>query len=193
MERYTFFPLAFRMKYINRWGLMRNSIPENLLEHSAECAMLAHALATVGNEKFGKKYDVGSIVIKALYHDISEIYTGDMPTPVKYHDSHISESYKEIEKSACETLLSKLPDDLKTSYSSALDHDSGEEKIIIKAADKLCALIKCIQEQKIGNGEFSKALEANRASVEKIAESCEELRYFVDNLLHEFERPLDEL
>jgi 5'-deoxynucleotidase len=193
MERYTFFPLAFRMKYINRWGLMRNSVPENLLEHSAECAMLAHALATIANEKFGKNYDVGSIVTKALYHDISEIYTGDLPTPVKYHDAHISASYKEIENSARESLLEKLPQDLKGAYSLALDHESGDEKIIIKAADKLCALIKCIQEQKIGNGEFSKALEANRAAVEKLAESCEALRYFIDNLLCEFERPIDEL
>ena len=190
---YSFFPLAFRMKYISRWGLMRNSIPENLLEHSAECAMLAHALAVIGNERFGKHYDAGDIAVKALYHDISEIYTGDLPTPVKYANGAIHDSYKDIEHAACATLCEKLPDELQETYKSALDEEASPEIYrIIKAADKLCALIKCIEEVGNGNREFSAALNATKASLAEMAENCEELAYFMNTLLIEFDKPLDE-
>ena len=190
---YSFFPLAFRMKYISRWGLMRNSIPENLLEHSAECAMLAHALAVIGNERFGKRYDAGDIAVKALYHDISEIYTGDLPTPVKYANGAIHDSYKDIEKSACETLCAKLPKELTKTFTSALDEaETPESYRIVKAADKLCALIKCIEEVGNGNREFTAALKATRASLDKMAKECDELAYFMNVLLPEFDKPLDE-
>lgn len=194
MTNYTFFPLAFRMKYINRWGLMRNTVSENLLEHSAECAMIAHALAVIGNTYFGKNYDADGIAVRALYHDISEIYTGDLPTPVKYHNKDISSSYKDIEKSACEKLLSKLPEEMKNTYACALDHEETPEvKTLIKAADKLCALIKCMQETGDGNREFTAAATATRASLESISQNCEELSYFMKNFLGEFEKSLDEL
>ena len=194
MSNNTFFPLAFRMKYINRWGLMRNTQNENLLEHSSECAMLAHALALIGNTYFGKAYNADKIAVKALYHDISEIFTGDLPTPVKYHNTYISESYKDIEKSASGKLISKLPDKLKSEYESALDHESEEsEKIIIKAADKLCALIKCVDEISNGNREFLQAEKSTRDSVNKMALSCPELAYFAEHFLPEFEKSLDEL
>lgn len=190
----TFFPLAFRMKYINRWGLMRNTVNENLLEHSAECAMLSHALAEIGNTYFGKQYDAGNIAVKALYHDISEIYTGDLPTPVKYRNSDISESYKSIERGAVEKLLSKLPDELENSFSDALDHEiCSDEALLIKSADKLCALIKCMQETNDGNKEFSAALEATKKSVSALAEKCPELKYFNEHFLPEFNKSLDEL
>lgn len=194
MDGYTFFPLAFRMKYINRWGLMRNTDSENLLEHSAECAMLAHALAVIGNTYFGAEYDVNAVAVKALYHDISEIYTGDLPTPVKYHNILMSTSYKDIERGAAEKLLSKLPEEMRCEYDDALEHEFDEENAkIVKAADKLCALIKCIQEISNGNKEFSAALEATRKSLEKMAENCPELDYFMKKFLPEFEKSLDEL
>ena len=193
-EKNTFFPLAFRMKYIARWGLMRGTEPENLLDHSAECAMLAHALACIGNTYFGKHYDAGNIAVKALYHDISEIYTGDLPTPIKYRNDAISSSYKQIEKEACDRLLSKLPAPLRDIYGDALDHESDDgERVLIKAADKLCALIKCMNECRNGNREFSEAQALTRASLEKRAESCPELRWFMEHLLDEFEKSLDEL
>ncbi len=191
---HTFFPLAFRMKYIARWGLMRSSEPENLLEHSAECAILAHALALIGNRYFGKRYDAASLAVKALYHDTSEIYTGDLPTPIKYHNHAISESYKDIEKEACERLVSKLPEELRPDYRDALDHDSDpDEKKLIKAADKLCAYIKCLSECRSGDREFAEALQTTRRSLEKRAEDCPELGYFMDNLLGNFEKSLDQL
>lgn len=194
MDKYTFFPLAFRMKYINRWGLMRNTDDENLLEHSAECAMLVHALCVIGNTYFGKMHDVGNITLKALYHDISEIYTGDLPTPVKYHNHLISSSYKDIERGAVEKLIGKLPEEMRAEYDEALDHDSEEETaLLIKGADKLAALIKCMKEINNGNKEFNEALDATRSAVEKLADKSEEIRFFCDNFLSEFDKTLDEL
>lgn len=194
MNNYTFFPLAFRMKYINRWGLMRNTDSENLLEHSAECAILAHALAEIGNTYFAKQYDANAMAVAALYHDISEIYTGDLPTPVKYHDKSISSSYKDIEKGACEKLTSKLPEELQCIYDSALDHESDEDtRFIVKAADKLCALIKCMHEISNGNKEFSAALVSTKEKLFEMAKGFPELAYFMENMLPEFEKSLDEL
>lgn len=195
MSKNTFFPLAFRMKYINRWGLMRNTSCENLLEHSAECAMLAHALAEIGNTYFGKCYNADALALKALYHDISEIYTGDLPTPVKYHNELISSSYKDIEKGAVNKLISKLPEELQIKYSEALDHETEHDgaKLIVKAADKLCALIKCIEEISNGNREFLQAEKATRDSLNKMTGICPELGYFMEHFLPEFEKSLDEL
>jgi len=194
MNNYTFFPLAFRMKYINRWGLMRNTQYENLLEHSSECAILAHALALIGNTYFNKSYNADSVALKALYHDISEIYTGDLPTPVKYHNKDISSSYKDIEKNAINKLISRLPEELKSEYEKALDHEENEcEKVIIKAADKLCALIKCIEELANGNREFLKAEKATRESLNNMTAKCPELAYFMEHFLPEFEKSLDDL
>lgn len=189
----AFFSLAFRMKYIRRWGLMRSTEPENLLEHSAECALLAHALACIGNELFGKHHDVGNLTVKALYHDISEIYTGDLPTPIKYHNDDISASYKKIEHEACERMLSLLPDALRSAYASSLDHESdAEEARLLKAADKLCALIKCMHERQFGNREFDRAYASTLASVQALAKDCEELAYFTEHFLADFEKTLDE-
>lgn len=193
MSNNTFFPLAFRMKYINRWGLMRNTSSENLLEHSAECAMLAHALAVIGNTYFGKNHNADALALKALYHDISEIYTGDLPTPVKYHNELISSSYKEIEAGAVSKLVSKLPRELQGKYSEALDHESEDARVIVKASDKLCALIKCIEEISNGNREFLQAEKATRESLNKMTGICPELGYFMEHFLPEFEKSLDEL
>lgn len=189
----AFFSLAFRMKYIRRWGLMRSTEPENLLEHSAECALLTHALACIGNELFGKHYDVGALTVKALYHDISEIYTGDLPTPIKYHNDDISASYKQIEHEACDQMLSLLPDVLRDTYAASLDHESvKEEARLLKAADKLCALIKCMHERRFGNHEFDRAYASTLESVQGLAKDCEELAYFTEHFLDDFEKTLDE-
>ncbi len=194
MENYSFFALAFRMKYINRWGLMRSLTQENLLEHSAQCAMLAHALAKIGNKYFNKGYDCEKISLFALYHDMSEIYTGDLPTPVKYFNSSIRDSYKSLEKNALETALSKLPEDLVPDYRELLDFEENDEaRIVVKAADKLCAYIKCLDEYKNGNLEFKEALNTTQKSLENMCKECRELCYFMEHFIPAFEKSLDEL
>lgn len=194
MKNYSFFALAFRMKYINRWGLMRNTQNENLTEHSCECAMISHALAQIGNTYFGKDYDADRIAVCALYHDISEIYTGDLPTPVKYFNETIRDSYKMIEKDAVSKALSKLPDELKTNYASVLDYEQDKDvKTIVKSADKLCAYLKCVQEYKNGNLEFKQALKTTEKTVMDMAKTCQELEYFMQNFAKPFEQSIDEL
>ncbi len=192
MDKGTFFAFAFRMKYINRWGLMKNSRYENLTEHSAETAMLAHALAAIGNELFGRKYDQDRIAVMALYHDLSETITGDLPTPVKYHSKTILDSYREIERNAADELCKKLPEELKKVFSPIIHEEcSDEERAIIKAADKLSALIKCIEEENDGNREFIKAKESTLAALSSM--KLPEAEYFVKNLLPAFALTLDEL
>ena len=186
----SFFALVFRQRYIKRWGLMRNVNEENLSEHSAEVAMTAHALALIGNKYFGKSYDLGEITVAALYHDAAEVYTGDMPTPVKYFTPEMRSNYKAIEENALSVLLSHLPDDLRTDYAAILSYPEEYEKII-KSADKLCAYIKCIEEVKCGNSEFEKAKSSTYDAL--AAMNCEELNYFMDKFLPAFELTLDEM
>ena len=188
----SFFAFAFRMKYINRWGLMKNSRYENLTEHSAEAAMIAHCLALIGNRIYGKHHNPERIALFALYHDVSELVTGDLPTPVKYYNDEILGSYREIEKKAKEGILKKLPDELFDDYRDIINEScTEEERKLIKAADKLCALIKCIEEVKNGNSEFTKAHESSFAAVQN-TDLCE-VRYFIDNMLPAFYLTLDEL
>lgn len=186
----SFFALVFRQRYIKRWGLMRNVNDENLAEHSAEVAIIAHALALIGNKFFGKDYDLGDITVAALYHDAAEVYTGDMPTPVKYFTPEMRSNYKAIEDNALFALLSHLPDDLRPDYDAILSYPEEYEKII-KSADKLCAYIKCIEEMKCGNTEFEKAKASTRGAL--AAMNCEELDYFMDKFLPSFELTLDEM
>ena len=194
MDSYSFFALAFRMKYINRWGLMRSTVGENLLEHSAQCAMLSHALCEIGNAYFGKSYDAPKAALCALYHDISEIYTGDMPTPVKYFNETIRDSYKQLEHDAVYKALGKLPPELSEKYGDILDYESDADiKRIVKAADKLCAYIKCVGESGNGNGEFGEALKTTKKALDAMSGACPELKYFLDNFAKAFEKPLDEL
>lgn len=169
---------------------MRNVNDENLAEHSAQVAMLAHALALIGNKYFGKNYNVGDIVTAALYHDASEVYTGDMPTPVKYFTPEMRENYKAIENNALDALLSHLPNDLKPDYREILCY-SPELETLIKGADKLCAYIKCIEELKCSNTEFEKAKASTYNSLK--AMNCPELDYFSEHFLPAFELTLDEM
>ncbi len=186
----AFFALVFRQKYIQRWGLMHSFVPETLARHSSECAMIAHALATIGNEIFGKDYDVGAVVSAALFHDVPEVFTGDMPTPVKYANDKLRCEFGEIEKETVKNLIAKLPKELQVSYSKLFSDDDKEIHALVKAADRLCAYIKCTEEMKFHNSEFSAA----KAGIEKkLAESdMPELKYFMENFIPAFDLTLDE-
>lgn len=186
----SFFALVFRQRYIKRWGLMRNVNDENLSEHSAQVAMIAHALAYIGNKHFGKSYDTGAIVTAALYHDAPEVYTGDMPTPVKYFTDQMRQNYRVIEENAIDVLLSHLPEDFRDEYQKILAYPE-EYEIIIKSADKLCAYIKCIEELKCSNSEFEKAKQSTYTSLLEM--NCPELNYFMEKFLPAFELTLDEM
>jgi len=189
----SFLALLFRMKHINRWGLMYNTRPENLSEHSFECALLAHFLAAIGNACFGKSFDGDKLAAHALFHDASEVLTGDLPAPVKYFGAEITKAYKDLEGAAGEKLLGYLPPGLREMYSGYFSGAglSGEEKTLIKNADKLCAHIKCIQELNAGNKEFRAAYNSTRAGVD--AMTADEAVYFRENCLGAFALSLDEI
>ena len=189
----SFFALLFRQKYIMRWSLMRNTTPESLSEHTAEAAIIAHALAVIGNTVFGKQYDADRIAALALYHDASEVLTGDLPTPIKYFSRAMKQEYAEIESQAVEQLLVKLPEELRATYQALLSgKDTDPEAYrLVKIADKLCAYIKCLTEEAAGNREFIAARKSTEAILDSI--DSDELRYFRENMLDAFSRSLDEL
>ena len=189
----TFFAMMARMKFINRWALMRNSYEENISEHSMEVAMIAHVLAIIGNKRLGRRYPAEKIAMIGLYHDCTEIITGDMPTPIKYKNDKIQEAYKEIEAGAARRLLQRLPKDLRDAYEPYLleAETDEEERRLVKAADKLSALIKCIEEQKAGNQEFLKAKETLQKAVEAL--DCPEADIFCQEFLPHYYKTLDEL
>ena len=189
----SFFAVFFRQKYINRWGLMRNVMNENLSTHAAEVSCIAHALALIGNTYFNKKYDADRVAILALYHDMPEVFTGDLPTPVKYANQALRQCYAELENQATEQLIDRLPTELQAEYEKILDSDASdmETKKLIKGADKLCALIKCIEEEKSGNKDFSSARESTEKSLRDMR--FDELDYFMENFLPAFSGTLDEL
>lgn len=189
--KHSFFALISRMRYIGRWGLMRNSLPENIQEHSHMVAVIAHSLAVIGRDIFGKSTDPEKCAAAALYHDASEILTGDMPTPIKYRNEAIKNSYKEIEQSANIKLLSFLPEELKGSFTPLLIQEDKDICAYVKAADKLSAYIKCIEERKAGNNEFVSA-EAQILSVLKQS-PLPEVEYFMLKFIPSFELTLDEL
>ena len=189
----SFFALAFRMKYINRWGLMHSTRYETLSEHCADTAILAHALAVIGNKIFGKIYNADRVMTLSMYHDMCEVYTGDMPTPVKYSSVEMKNVYKEIEHLSCDKILSKLPESIRSEFEDILrpcGKDSEYEKLV-KAADKLSALLKCIEEMHRGNHEFDSAYKSTKAAID--GNDCEELKYFMDNFLDAFTLTLDEM
>ena len=167
MKKNNFFAMVARMKYINRWGLMRNTLKENIAEHSLDVAMIAHALATISNIYFDGKVDAERVAVIAMYHDTTEIITGDMPTPIKYHAKAIKDAYKDIEKTAALQLIEGLPKELKPVYMDIMLPAEEEEELhtFVKAADKLSANIKCIEEKRMGNKDFEKAEKATLKAV----------------------------
>ena len=187
-----FFAMHSRMKYINRWALMRNTVSENISEHSNDVAVIAHALAIIKNVRFGGDLNAERAAFLGLYHDMTEIITGDMPTPVKYHSEDMTDAFKAVEDKAGKTLLSMLPDDMAKYYEGAFFNKQEDEYLwkIVKAADKISALIKCIEEKNAGNNEFGKALESTRISIEKM--DMPEVRVFLDEFLPSFYLSLDE-
>ncbi len=189
---YTFFASVSRMKYIERWALMRASRPENLSEHSLEVAMIAHALCVLGNVRHGRALNAEKAALTALYHDATEIITGDMPTPVKYHSDALHDAFLQVEREACDRLLSMLPEDLRQSYRAAFFHEEEDAYLwrIVKAADKIAALIKCIEEEQAGNREFRQALAATKRNIEKL--ELPEAEAFLDEFLGGFYLSLDE-
>lgn len=188
----SFFAMISRMKYIERWALMRNSLRENVCEHSLETAVIAHALAIIGNCMLDKDYDAEHIAMLALYHDCTEIITGDMPTPVKYYNADIKDAYKEIEETAARNLLDRLPDDMVSEYEKyLLPKDDVSVMKLVKAADKISALIKCIEEEKTGNREFNHAKESTYKAIKNFG--CDEADIFCKKFVPEYEKTLDEL
>ncbi len=187
-----FFAFISRMKYIARWSLMRSTVQENIQEHSHMVAVLAHALGLIRREVFGRPCDAEHLAAVALYHDAPEILTGDLPTPIKYHSASIKNAYDEVETVAVEKLLSELPDALRPAYRALLTAPQRpEEYELVKAADRLAAYIKCVEERKAGNLEFSSAEQASRTKLEAI--DLPELRYFLEHFMPAFEKNLDEL
>ena len=189
--RSHFFAYLSRMRFIQRWALMRNTAPENVQEHSHQVAVLAHALAVIRNEKFGGQVDPGAVAVAALYHDASEILTGDMPTPIKYDNPAIQGAYRDVEKMAEKKLLGMLSQELREVYAPILTVPDEETRRLVKAADKLSAHIKCLEELKAGNLEFRQAAEQTRRALESY--DLPEVRYFIDTFLESFSLSLDEL
>lgn len=192
-KQYSFFAMLARMKYIERWALMRNSAKENISEHSLEVAIIAHALALIGNKRLGKSYQPEHAAILGIYHDCTEIITGDMPTPIKYENPEIQSAYKQIEKMAAFRLLNMLPEDLREEYEQFLipRAEDKELHLLVKAADKISALIKCMEEAKTGNQEFKSA----ESTIEKAIFDlhCAEAELFMEEFLPTYQLTLDEL
>ena len=191
-EEFDFYAYLMRMKYIKRWALMRSTSEENIMEHSWEVAVIAHALAIIKNEKFGGKVDEYKTLCLAVYHETSEVVTGDLPTPIKYFNREINSAYKSLEKDANERLIAKLPEELQNRYREfILDDPSSEEHKLMKYADRICAYIKCLEELKVGNKEFLKAKESIGKELSNADD--EAVRYFIKNVLPTFSKTLDEL
>lgn len=185
-----FYAMMSRMKNIYRWGLMRNTRQENLSEHSLEVAQIAHALAVISNKRLGANTDPRYVATVAMYHDTSEIITGDMPTPIKYYNSEIKAAYKQIEATAEAQLTEMLPDDFKEEFAAIYNPDEKTARLV-KAADKISALIKCIEELNMGNKEFLVAEKSTRRAIEKM--ELKEADIFLEEFLPAFKLSLDEL
>ena len=192
MKENNFFAMISRMKYIDRWGLMRNTINENIAEHSLEVAIIAHALASISNIYFNGTYDADRVAVIAMFHDTTEIITGDMPTPVKYFAPEIIEAYKNLENVAANQLVSGLPAEMKELYRDILILQEEEKALykFVKAADKISAYIKCIEEKRMGNSDFEEAEKATLEAVKSM--NMKEVDYFLDNFMAAYSLTIDE-
>jgi len=188
---YNFFAYISRMKYIDRWSLMRNSVTENIQEHSHMVAVLAHALAVIRRDVMGKPCDPNACAAAALFHDATEIFTGDLPTPIKYYNPAIREAYHHVEEVAAGKLLSMLPEEMKPAYGPLVRDEDEEIRPIVKAADKLAAYIKCLEELEAGNGEFGNAAQETLASLQRMG--MPEVAWFLEHFGESFGLTLDEL
>lgn len=193
MKQSRFYAYLSRMKHIFRWSLMKNSQQESLSVHTLDTAVIAHCLGLLRNRRFGGSCDVNRLVLLAIYHDCSEILTGDMPTPIKYYNPEIKAAYKEVEAVANEKLLSMLPEDLREDYRPLFCHEKGDEELLglLKAADKLSALVKCVEEENAGNREFVKAKQSILRSIEEMR--LPEADAFVEEFLPSYGLTVDEL
>ena len=182
-----------RMKFIRRWGLMHNNYPENIQEHSQRVALITHALALIRNRMYGGDVDPERAAVLALYHDAGEVLTGDLPSPVKYFNPEIRSAYHDIEETAARKLLSMVPDELQEDYRSLLEPQPADDALreLVKAADTLCAYLKCLEELRAGNQEFASAEKSLRAAVDGL--ELLEVRYFVETFVPSFRLTLDEL
>lgn len=187
-----FFAVISRMKYINRWSLMRNTIPENISEHSIETTFIAHALALLRNKRFGGNINAERCALIAIYHDVSEIITGDLPTPVKYYNKDIKSAYGEIENNALDQLLSYLPDDLKEEYRAVFFAGEEDRELwtLVKAADKISALIKCVEERRMGNSDFASAEKSTLEAIHRL--NVPEAEVFLEEFMPSYNLTLDE-
>jgi 5'-deoxynucleotidase len=187
------FAYLSRMKFIKRWGLMHNTYPENIQEHSLRVAMIAHALAVIRNRHFDGDVNPDRVAVLALYHDAGEVLTGDLPAPVKYFNPQIRAAYHTIEAAAHDKLLAMVPEDLRDDYRPLFLPEERERThwLLVKAADKICAYVKCLEETAAGNGEFAQAEKTLRASVEALA--LPEAHYFLETFAPSFRLTLDDL
>ena len=189
---FKFFAFLGRMKYIRRWSLMRSVREENIMEHSHDVAVIAHALALITNKMYGGNLDVSKVVLYAQYHEVGEVITGDLPTPIKYFNPEIKSAYKDLENNACQRILSMLPETLKDEYAPLVmpDTDSEEYKTV-KAADRLSAYLKCVEEIKAGNSEFKKAKKSIGIDLKNLKRA--DVEYYLKEFAPAYELTLDEL
>ena len=189
---YNFFAYISRMRYIERWSLMRNALPENIQEHSHMVAVIAHALGIIRRDIFGNPCNPEECAAVALYHDCSEILTGDLPTPIKYHSAEIKNAYKQVEMLACDRLLETLPEEVRPAFAPFIGGEAEERLYdLVKAADKLSAYLKCIEERRAGNDEFLSAEKQTRKILDE--SPLPEVKYFLEKFVPAFELTLDEL
>lgn len=188
---YKFFAYLNRMKYINRWSLMRSTVNENIMEHSQQVAVIAHALANISNIYFGGNIDANSIAVKALFHETSEVLTGDLPTPIKYFNPEIRDAYKALERYSNDKLLELLPDELSAVYDPIVNDNESVEHRFVKYADKIAAYIKCVDEVNMGNAEFRHAKQTIYDEI--VGYHSPEVDYFMKEFVEAFQLTLDEL
>ena len=188
---FPFFAYLSRLKLIRRWSLMRNTVPENDAEHSLQVAMIAHAIAVIARDRYGKQVNPEHVLSLAVYHDATEVMTGDLPTPVKYHNDELRGAYHQLEDLSADRLLTLLPEDLKPAFTPYMKQEAGYEHILVKAADRISACIKWMEEQRAGNREFDYAAENIRKSIADI--DLPEVKDFLTDFLPAFDMTLDEL